>query len=508
VPFLIVALCLLVGMWLGLRWSVGARWRPMRAIPLDFGVMLLGWGLVLSLTARPLVAALSISGLAIGLMVVDQVKRAVLREPVVFADRAELLELVRHPRLYLPFAGTGRVVCGAALIVGGFVGLLLLEPPLWPLTPLPPILGIVLVLAAFMLPGRTRLLPRLAQLYETMAPTRDPAGDAARFGLLGGFVVHATLARAERAGRQSGLAPQPRSRNRQAPSTERGTIVLVQSESFFDVTRLHPAFAGTVLPNYVACRDSAMLAGRLAVPCWGANTVRSEFAVLTGIDEARLGLDRFNPYAAFARTPLESLAWRAKAAGWRTVCVHPFDLSFYGRTKVLPHLGFDTLIGPAAFTQAARGGVYVADVALAERVAAELEQTSGGLLVFAITMEGHGPWDSGAERLALPPALADVAEGAALSRYLFRQRAADQALPILTQALQRRSGQPGAGRGVLAFYGDHQPSLPKAFSALGFDDLRTDYFIWRSDGLGAGERRDIEAVALGAAVATEAGLAE
>jgi hypothetical protein len=491
---MILGFGLVAALWLALRLSVGARFRPIATLLLDFGIVLMGWGLCLSLTARPLVSALVVIGLGIGLIVVDQVKRAVLREAVVFADRAELLELVRHPRLYLPFAGTGRVLAGAGAIIVGFAALLMLETPLWPFSPLPPLLGLALVLALFILPGQKPLLRRLRPFYEALGPSRDPARDAQRFGMLAGFVIHATLARAERHERRAGLAP-----NRVARQAAKGTIILVQSESFFDVSRLDPSFAETVLPAYSACRDTAYCAGRLAVPCWGANTIRTEFAVLTGLPESRLGLDRFNPYAAFARLPIAGLAWHARASGWQTVCVHPFDLTFYGRSHVLPMLGFDRLIGPEAFASGPRGGAYVTDVALAERVAALLDETSGGLLVFVITMEGHGPWDSG-DQLALPPSLAGVAEHEPLSRFLFRQREADRAIPVLTTALRAR-----LGRGVLAFYGDHQPSLPKAFAATGLEDERTDYMIYRSDGV-TGRRRDMAAHELAEAVREAAGL--
>jgi len=438
-----------------------------------------------------------IIGAGIGLIVVDKVKRAVLREPVVFADRAELLEIVRHPRLYLPFAGTGRVLAGAGLIVAGFIGLLVIEPPLWPFSPFPPALGMAAAFALFALPGHPVLLSRLHRIYEGLAPSRDPVHDAKRFGLLAGFVIHATIARAERPLRRAGLAP-----NRASGVSQPSAIVLVQSESFFDAARLNAVLTDAVLPEFSACRAVSLQSGRLAVPCWGANTIRSEFAVLTGLADARLGLDRFNPYADFARVPIESLAWRARAAGWRTVCVHPFDLTFYGRNHVLPMLGFETLIGPEAFRSAERGGFYVEDQALAQRVAACLDATNENVLILAITMEGHGPWDTG-KAMALPRPLCHIPESEALSRFLFRQRSADRSIPTLMEALRRRHG-----RGVLAFYGDHQPSLPKAFAALGLDDERTDYVIWRSDVTGSNERRDMAAHELGQAIAQAAGLSD
>lgn len=477
---------LLLLAWAGLRASVGAGRRPWRAALLDLLPVVAGFALLLAGTGRPVLSALAIAAAAGGLVLTDRVKRAVLREPVVFADRAELLEVLRHPRLYLPFAGTGRVLAGAAGAVLAVAGLAWLEPPLFPAHPLAwPVLAL-LGWAGFALPARAAT--RLAHRYEGWDVTRDPARDMARFGMLATFVIHATIARAERAGRRALARPAA------LPTLPRsGTIVLVQSESLFDVGRLHPALRGR-LPHLDQLRSEAALHGRLSVPAWGANTVRSEFAVLSGLDEATLGLDRFNPYAHFARSPLASVVWQARLAGWRTVCVHPFALSFYGRNRVLPQLGFAELIGPEAFDGAERGGEWVSDRALGEVVARLLGENNRPSFVFAITMECHGPWDRQTGD-PLPPELAKLPSEAELGRYLARLRGADAIVPVLTAALRRR-----AGPGWLALYGDHQPSLPATFDALGLDDPRTDYVIWGTRAA-TGENRDLAAHELGTALA-------
>src|SRR5260370_1403776 len=84
--------------------------------------------------------------------------------------------------------------------------------------------------------------------------------------------------------------------------------------------------------------------GRFGVPGWGANTMRTEFAVLTGIPESELGYDRFNPYYGLARVPLESQVWRLRRAGYRTICLHPFDPRFFRRDLVMPALGFEQFL--------------------------------------------------------------------------------------------------------------------------------------------------------------------
>ena len=73
--------------------------------------------------------------------------------------------------------------------------------------------------------------------------------------------------------------------------------------------------------------------------------MRAEFAALTGIPEEQLGYDRFNPYHAFGRAPLASLAWRLRDEGYRTICLHPFDKRFFRRDLAMPALGFDEFLG-------------------------------------------------------------------------------------------------------------------------------------------------------------------
>ena len=55
-------------------------------------------------------------------------------------------------------------------------------------------------------------------------------------------------------------------------------------------------------------------------------------------------------------------------------------------------------------------------------------------------------------------------------------------LPILMNGLPSGS--------VLTVFGDHQPSLPEAFKAMGFTDQRTDYAVWKA-GDGVGPKHDI-----------------
>ena len=435
----------------------GALWT---LLPLELAPIVLGWLLLLSLSRRPVLSATLILAAALGLALTDAAKRATLREPLVFADRAELLEVVRHPRFYLPFAGPAKVIGGAAAAAAAAGLLAWIEPQAWHPWPL---LMIGLVALCILLPGRPPFGPAIAAGYRRLGVSGDPDRDMRRFGFLSSLIVHATLARDDRRARRAAVADFPG-----LPSDAAGgPVVLVQLESFFDARLLGARTLGRDdirLPGLDMLAAEGV-AGRLSVPCWGANTVRSEFMALTGIEAAATGLDRFNPYERFALVRTRSLAWTLKAAGYRTICLHPFDNTFYGRDRVMPLLGFDEFRGPEVFEGAERVGPDVTDRAVGREVLRIVEACGPRVFVFAITIANHGPWTD--------PARPGRAE---LDGYLEGLQASDEMLELLANGLP-----PGA---TLAVYGDHQPSL----ADLGADD-RTNYVIWQAGpALGRGAR--------------------
>ncbi len=496
-----VGIALTVAGWLLTRQSAGAGMRRPIAMMLDALWPAIGFGVAVATTARPILSGIVVLALAVGLTVADRTKRAVLREPVVFSDMDEFFQLFRHPQLYLPFAGTGRVVAGALAALGVLVALVILEPTAWPWTPWPGAAAIGAVVAAAAAIMHPPLLDHAAGALKRFRLNDDPARDGADLGLLAMLFAHGMIARAERSDRRAAAAPPAMPHVARSTTSPAEPIVLVQSESFFDARRLHPSVPADLLPAYDACRAGALQWGRLAVPGWGANTMRTEFAVLSGLSEADLGFDRFNPYHAFARKPVTSIAWRLRAHGYKTLCLHPFDRRFFRRDRAMLNLGFDAFIGPEAFVGAERAGLYVSDLEVGRRIVELMGAEGPNLFVFAITMENHGPW-------AGAPDAGDVtgdgtATGlcrGALGQYLDGLRSADRMLGFLAGVFS--SAHPA----LLGFYGDHLPSLPEVYDAVGFDDPRTDYFVWHPSGA-SGRARDLAAHQLPAAVLAHAELA-
>ena len=476
-------LALVAAGWLIPRRAARARWRFSAATLLDASPFAVGAGLGLLATGRPLFTGLTALALGAGFALADRTMRETLREPVLFTAAAEFPQLFTHPHLYLPFAGTGTVLAGAAAAGAAVFGLLLFEPPA---SPAHPILALVLlaVLAALAwAAGQEPALGALAAWMRRLGPTGEPFADAAMLGPCAVLGAHGVIARAERAGRRA---------RHPVPKAGRGRgsapLVLVQCESFFDARRLLPDLPPDLLTGFDRCAAMGGVCGRLDVGAWGANTMRAEFAVLTGIAEAALGYDRFNPYYAFARAPLASQVWRLRRAGYRTICVHPFDRRFFRRDLVLPALGFDTFLGRESLG-GGRRPPYHPDPDLARTILQILDEAGPQTFVFAITMGNHGPWPGTAPgRFA---GLAQLPQGAALARYLDGLAQSDAMLRLLADALEAR----GDGA-VLGFYGDHLPSLPRLFAGLGFAEATTDYVV-RCDGLSAAHRLDLPAHELG-----------
>ncbi|HVV27650.1 MAG TPA: LTA synthase family protein [Rhizomicrobium sp.] len=446
------------------------------------GLVPLGTFLVLLMAgARPILAGCVAFGAFAGFAFADHVKRQVLREPIVFTDMSEVVALFRHPEFYLPFAGTWRVCLGMAGVAVTYGVLFFAEPPLFAAT---------IPWAALVLAGAVLLILLLARfgarpwarLLRRFNPCGDPVADARRLGPFAMIGTYGIIARAERTERRASA------RMAGVPLKAKPPVILVQSESFFDARRL--GLEPDYLPAFETARSSAVQWGRLDVPCWGANTTRTEFAVLSGLSGDQIGFDRFNPYHAFARGKLPSLARFFRSQGYRTICIHPFDLHFYDRDRIMPLLGFEEIVGQEAFAPAHHIRGYVGDADVARYCAARLTAGRQPVFIFVITMENHGPWASGT---GLPAQLAHASDGDGLGEYLAHLKGADAMIAMLTSALAQR------GEGMLGFYGDHMPSLPRGFSGLGFAETSTDYFLWRPGGA-LPARADIAAHDLPAAI--------
>jgi phosphoglycerol transferase MdoB-like AlkP superfamily enzyme len=521
-----LSLAMSLGTWLALvllAW-VAERWlpltllrmtkRPLAANVLHASVLLIGFGVMLTITARPGLSAAIVLAIVSLLVLVNRDKYRTLREPFLACDFVYFWDAIRHPKLYLPYFGYGK----AAMLATGFVVLLwgwwALEPTLGRQTPGETLItlshiglyighyigGLLVLFGA----GISLWMARRLSAKLSLAPI----GDMQRLGLVAMLAAYQCKAWQTRQDPETVLQAGPFAKRQtntrragQLPESARACepiLLCLQLESFADFRRIYSSHghravsqAGSVLlPAWDGICSQAWARGALQVPAFGANTVRSEFEFLFGMPVTDLGVHGFEPYQWMAHHArgrkgsglLSSLPATLKNQGFKTVFVHPYDHAFYQRDRVLPMVGFDDLVDDQAFRaqwagRAAEGltdnltdGIhrYISDAALGKALIERLQAQPNeqALFVHAITMQGHGPYVRG--RGPHSPETLFAGYQACLKK-------TDQMLDEVWSVLKQLDRPV-----VLCAFGDHVPILPEVYADWGMPDGTTDYVIWRN----------------------------
>ena len=448
------------------------RSRPAGSIALHLASVTGLYLLFFALSGRASFTLICTTGLFGALVVVNNAKFSALREPVVFSDLALFVQSIRHPRLYFPYLSWTQllaVVPGILFFVLTFsLDSKLNFVPIW-------LLGL----------GWAALFWFQVWLARGLALTLDPARDQAQHGFFCVFVAYLLngLSLRERDQVQVQFTASPYANigiktsvksNRDADAAP--DVVVVQSESFFDIRKLGLKLMPDVLKNFDALKQSGICAGELVVPAWGANTMRTEHAFLSGLSNSALRYAGFYPYAFVSRqTPAMPQAFRAQ--GYRCLTVHPYATDFFLRDKVFPRLGFDEFVDEAQFNGALRAGPYVSDEAVTDYLIRRLDQsTSQPQFMFVITMENHGPFHLEKATDSEVGALYERPNGLAiddLTVYLRHLANASKMLGRLQDFLVQRQRKT-----LLCFYGDHVPSMGHVYDTLKASPERSDYLLW------------------------------
>ena len=418
-------------------------------------VLLAATGLFLALTgnlAASAILALAAMGL---LVVVSNAKHRVLGEPLLFSDLALFGAVFRHPQFYLTALRTWQIaaiVCGAVTVVW----------LLWRHSvadAMPHAVGLTLMLAS---PAMIHASMRTRSARSLMTRP-DAESDVERHGLLATLLVYWLRWRASI---RPPAAPTLPEQNTSVADDTPQVVVIIQCESFADPTEIFGADAEP-LAALSAARKSAWQAGDLQVSGFGAYTMRTEYGVVFGRDDAALGFRQYDPFLTALDDPSYALPNRLAGLGWRSLFLHPHDMRFYGRDAIMPAGGFAELIGQDRFAPPAPGeGRYVTDAAMADVIVELARAAQDRTLLYAVTIENHGPWKASVDGSA------DLA-----ASYLALARNSDAMLERLSSELSRL-GRPA----MLVFFGDHRPSIP------GLCDpgsaRHTPYVIMRYDGSG------------------------
>ncbi|GBQ66766.1 capsule polysaccharide biosynthesis protein [Ameyamaea chiangmaiensis NBRC 103196] len=392
-------------------------------------LVLAGFGVVLAVTGGAFLSVMAVDLLVLLLLVVSILKARALGEPLVMTDLAVAASFLRYPRFYLaavPWpARFAMPLCAVLMLLVALRGV----SGAWR----PHAEGCVLALAA------TVALWWLWRVRwrDRLMTTPDIRRDRARFGILLTLAVYTMRWRAT-------VDPTPLSPVVPWSAGSPPLVVIVQCESFADPTTLVPGHPRPALPALERLRRQADRHGALAVSGFGAYTMRTEYGVLVGRDEASLGFRACDPFLTARGEASFALPRRLGGVYAHRVFVHPHDLRFYDRERLMPALGFTTLVSPEAFSASVAHGPYIGDRALGRYLCDRVTAAREPELIYAVTMENHGPWSAGR---------VGAADG--LGAWEAHAHNSDALLDMLDTALV--AAQRPA---LLVFFGDHRPSLP------------------------------------------------
>lgn len=446
--------------------------------------------LFFALSGRAWFTLICTTGLFGVLVAVNNAKFSALREPVVFSDLALFAQSIRHPRLYFPYLSWIQLLAVVP-------GILLFASTFW--------IDSKLNLVAIWLLGLVWVTLFVFQVWlaRGLALTLDPARDQAQHGFFCVFVAYLLngLSLRERHHVQAQLNASPYANISIKTSVKSGRdwhaapdVVVVQSESFFDIRKTGLKLMPGVLKNFDTLKQSGICSGELVVPAWGANTMRTEHAFLSGLSNSALRYAGFYPYA-FVRQQTPAMPKAFRAQGYHSITVHPYASDFFLRDKVFPRLGFDEFVDESQFNGALRAGPYVSDEAITDWLIRRLDQpTSQPQFLFAITMENHGPLhlekatDSEAGSLYQKPNGQAIDD---LTVYLRHLANANKMLGQLQDFFAQRQRKT-----LLCFYGDHVPGMGHVFEALESNPHHSDYLLWANDETDGARRLALEAQCL------------
>jgi phosphoglycerol transferase MdoB-like AlkP superfamily enzyme len=188
------------------------------------------------------------------------------------------------------------------------------------------------------------------------------------------------------------------------------------------------------------------------------------------------------PYQQFVRSSAYSMVSYLKTAyHYHCVAMHPHWADGWNRPDVYQHFGFDERIFVEDMTEDLTDSSYireyVSDRAMFEMIIEKFEkQKEDPLFLFGVTVQNHGGYserdDSYEQAVQLTNRKGDYSR---VDNYLSLIHQTDKAVEYLISYF-RSVNEPV----VIAFFGDHQPSLDEAFYAEIAGEDTTSLNAWQN----------------------------
>lgn len=297
---------------------------------------------------------------------------------------------------------------------------------------------------------------------------------------------------------------------------ENPNIIMVQLESFFDVSYLkNYTFSENPTPNFTALKENCP-SGFLTVPVYGAGTVNTEFEVITGMSMEFFGTGEY-PYRTVLRSKTcDSIPYNLGKAGYRSYVIHNNEATFYNRNTVFPRLGFDYFDSMEYMNGITLNRIgWAKDSILTEEILKALKADEERDYIYTISVQSHGIYpDTNPDepaKIKVTPISEDISypeqEYPSLEAYINSMEyyagelyETDEFVGALIKELSDWE-EPT----VVVLYGDHLPPLSLGQEDITNDRHQTEYVIWSNFSMDK-TRYDLKAYQLSAYVLGRLGM--
>ncbi|MDW7670726.1 MAG: LTA synthase family protein [Bacillota bacterium] len=468
-------------------------WLVTQPVPFVLNLLLMAGvaGVAALLTSSLYASTLAVGMPALLLGAVNGIKFVVRTAPLSRGDLTLWRELWTMMPVLVQLHYTRHLLIGAVLAVGGVIWLKRWMPP--ENAGRPRWISFSLIVTALLLLGAAQIILNPEEdmwengfLYTFIMPARVQTP----------YDAEAMMTAAEKVG-QILVAE-----TEEAPAEVEPHVIVIMSESFWDVSKLDVSFTHNPIPVFESLREES-LHGEIYVPVFSGGTGNTEYEVLTGMSLLNYKNNWHIVYNQGITDPIPSLASIFRKQGYQSIGIHPYTDWFYNRVSVYQNLGFDVFESIDSMEDPELVGEYVSDDFLTDRLIRLLETSTQPVFATVITMQNHGPYSN--ERYAeedfqikveesLSPAAATL-----LNTYAQGIHLSDRALGRLVDYL-REQAEPT----LLLFFGDHLPMLGEdhlVFRETGYigsesnhelmKDLRmmtVPYIFWSNYGTPTGEQ--------------------
>lgn len=295
-------------------------------------------------------------------------------------------------------------------------------------------------------------------------------------------------------------------------------IIIIMNEAFTDVTDLPDVHFSEDPISFFKSLQKEFTSGNAITPVFGGLTSQVEYQVLTGNSTYFTDVNNV-VYLNCINKGFPSIVNVLNSIGYNSIAIHPYERNFYSRESVYKDLGFTDFISEEDFINPDRIRGYITDKELSRRIIEEYEKKQDNIPLFihSISMQNHGPYDSGYNEanILLESEVLSEDNRAIVSEYANLLKRSDEGLEYLVEYFSNIN-EPT----IILMFGDHKPILGdnmSTYKQLGvvgdtityeqyYDIMHTPFVIWNNYGLTNEQYTDVDTSYLGAILLKIAGL--